>query len=154
MSSNKASSETGPVVFAYDGSELADMAIEKAGRLLGNKGDALVVCVWQPFDVGFVPPTDVHFNAEQTPEVKHAAALTAAAGAALAQAAGFTARSVEVEAAPIWKGIVQVADAHDAAVIVLGSHSRSGLAGAMAGSVARAVASHSLRTVLITHLNA
>jgi nucleotide-binding universal stress UspA family protein len=151
MSSNRASSETGPVVFAYDGSELADLAIDKAGRLLGDKSDALVVCVWQPFDVGFVPPKGAPFNAEETPDVKQAAELTAAAGVARAEAAGFRARGLELEASPIWKGIVQVADANDAAVIVLGSNSRRGLAGAMAGSVARAVASHSLRTVLITH---
>jgi nucleotide-binding universal stress UspA family protein len=151
MSSSRAVSETGPVLLAYDGSELADLAIDKAGNLLGAKSDALVLCVWQPFDVGFVPPAGVHFNAEETPDVKRAAALTAAAGVARATAAGFQARGLAIEASPVWKGIVQVADANDASVIVLGSHSRSGLAGAMAGSVARAVASHSLRTVLITH---
>ena len=151
MSSSKTSSESGPVVFAYDGSELADLAIEKAGLLLGDKSHALVLCVWQPFDVGFVLPNDVKVNADQTPEVKKAAGLTAAAGAVRARKAGFSAQSMEIEAAPIWKGIVEVADQRDARLIVLGSHSRSGLAGAMAGSVARAVASHSLRTVLITH---
>jgi nucleotide-binding universal stress UspA family protein len=139
------------VVFAYDGSELAALAIEKAGRLLGDRSDALVLCVWQPIDVGFVPPKGTDLNAGQTPEVKKAAELTAAAGAARAMENGFHARSMAIEAAPIWKGIVEVADQHDASLIVLGSHSRSGLAGAMAGSVARAVASHSLRTVLITH---
>ena len=151
MNADKTSSESGPVVFAYDGSELANLAIEKAGKLLANKDDALVVCAWQPFDVGFVVPDEVKFDAKQTPAVKHAAELTAAAGAARAEAAGFQARSLAVEAAPIWKGIVKVADEHDASVIVLGSHGRSGLSGALVGSVASAVASHSQRTVLITH---
>jgi nucleotide-binding universal stress UspA family protein len=151
MSADKTSSGSGPVVFAYDGSELANLAIAKAGRLLAEKSDALVVCVWQPFDVGFVVPDGVHFNAEQTPAVKQAAEQAAAAGAVLAEAAGFKARSLALEASPTWKGIVKVADEHDASVIVLGSHGRSGFGGALVGSVAGAVASHSQRTVLITH---
>ncbi len=151
MTSTRASSQTGPVVFAYDGSELADLAIDKAARLLRDQSEALVLCVWQPLDVGFVTPKDINLNAAQAPEVKRAAELTAAAGAARAQALGFEARGLAVEAAPIWKGIVEVADQHDASLIVIGSHSHRGLAGAIAGSVAREIASHSLRTVLITH---
>jgi len=83
--------------------------------------------------------------------VKQAAELTAAGGAARAAAAGFQARSIAVEAAPTWKGIVKVADEHDASLIVLGSHGRGGLGGTLVGSVASAVVSHSHRTVLITH---
>jgi nucleotide-binding universal stress UspA family protein len=151
MSAANTSAAAGPIVFAYDGSELANLAIDKAGTLLADKRDALVVCVWQPFDVGFVVPDGTQFNAAQTPAVKQAAELTAAGGAARAEAAGFHARSIAVEAAPTWKGIVKVADEHDASVIVLGSHRRGGLGGALLGSVASAVASHSQRTVLITH---
>lgn len=141
----------GPVLFAYDGSELAALAIAEAGELLRTERDALVVCVWQPFDVGFLPAEGERFNAEQTPEVKAAAERTAAKGAALAEAAGFKAKSVAVEAAPIWKAIVQLADERDAGVIVLGSHGRSGIVGKFVGSVAAAVSAHSSRTVLITH---
>ena len=46
---------TGPVVFAYDGSELAGYAIAHAATQLMTPRDALVVCVWQPADVGFTP---------------------------------------------------------------------------------------------------
>jgi nucleotide-binding universal stress UspA family protein len=142
---------SGPVLLAYDGSELAARAIAEAGELLRTERDALVVCVWQPFDVGFLPAEGEQFNAEQTPDVKRAAERTAQKGASLAGAAGFRAQSVAIEAAPIWKGIVKVAEEHDASVIVLGSHGRSGLAGRFIGSVAAAVSSHSSRTVLITH---
>ena len=38
---------SGPVLFAYDGSELAELGIEQAGRQLAHGRDALVVCVWQ-----------------------------------------------------------------------------------------------------------
>jgi nucleotide-binding universal stress UspA family protein len=58
---------------------------------------------------------------------------------------------VAAEAAPTWRGIVDAADQHDASLIVLGSHGRSGLVGAVLGSVASAVAAHSRRSVLIVH---
>jgi nucleotide-binding universal stress UspA family protein len=141
---------SGPVVFAYDGSELARHAIEEAGRLL-ETGDAIVVTVWQPFDVGFLPAAGVQFNAAEIDAVRSAAAQTAAEGAELAQAAGFRARSAEIEHAPTWKGIADFADEHDARLVVLGSHGRSGIAGVLVGSVAGAVASHSPRSVLIVH---
>jgi nucleotide-binding universal stress UspA family protein len=142
---------SGPVVFAYDGSELAKHAIGEAGRLLEAGGEALVVTVWQPFDVGFLPAAGLQFDAAQIADVRTAAAQTAAEGAALAQAAGLRAQSAEIEKSPTWKGIADFADAHDARLIVLGSHGRSGLTGALVGSVAGAVAAHSRRSVLIAH---
>jgi nucleotide-binding universal stress UspA family protein len=144
-------SGSGPVVFAYDGSELAMHAIEETGRLLEAGGEALVVTVWQPFDVGFLPAPGLQLDAAQIAEVRTAAAQTAAAGAALAEAAGFRARSAEIEKSPTWKGIAEYADEHDARLIVLGSHGRSGFAGVLVGSVAGAVAAHSRRSVLIVH---
>ena len=146
-----AAQASGPVVFAYDGSELAERAIGEAGRLLEAGGDALVVTVWQPFDVGFLPASGLQFDAAQIQDVRDAAAQTAAAGAAMAQAAGFRAQSAEIERSPTWRGIAEVADDRDARLIVLGSHGRSGIAGVLVGSVAGAVAAHSRRSVLIVH---
>ena len=56
-----------------------------------------------------------------------------------------------VEAAPTWKGIVEVAEEHDASLIVLGSHRRSGLLGHLAGTVAAATVSHFESSVLVIH---
>ncbi len=141
----------GPVVIAYDGSELAKHAIDEAGRELASGREALVLTVWQPFDVGFVPSVALRLNAAEIADVRKAAEQTAAEGASLAKRAGFEARALEVEAAPTWKGVVQVAEEHDASMIVLGSHGRTGLAGVLLGSVAEAVAAHSRRSVLIVH---
>jgi nucleotide-binding universal stress UspA family protein len=141
----------GPVVFAYDGSELAKLAIDEAAGQLTPGRDALVLTVWHPFDVGFVPAGGVRFDAAQISDVREAAQRTAAEGASLAQQAGFNARDAAAEAAPTWKGIVKIADEHDASLIVLGSHGRTGLAGVLIGSVAEAVAAHSRRSVLIIH---
>jgi len=141
----------GPVIFAYDGSELAKLAIEQAGCELAPARDALVVCVWQPADVGFVPVGERSFNAAEATEVRAAAEETAAHGASLAESAGFRARSIAVKAAPTWKGIVQAAEEHQASLIVLGSHRRTGLVGHLLGSVTSAVMAHSALSVLVVH---
>ena len=146
--------DLGPVLFAYDGSELATLAIEEAGRQLEPGRDAIVLTVWRPYAVGFIPPPGVEFDAAATDEVRKAAEQTAAQGASMAQAAGFHAHSLALNEAPTWKGIARVADDRDASLIVLGSHGKSGLTGMFLGSVAGAVAAHSGRTVLIVHRRA
>jgi nucleotide-binding universal stress UspA family protein len=142
---------SGPVVFGYDGSELARAAIAAAGRQLPAGRAALVVTVWRTFDVEFIPEPGTHFDAESADEVKDAAEQTAAGGAALAEAAGFRAQAIAVEGTPTWKAITDTADDHDASLIILGSHGRTGFVGRLVGSVAAAVAAHSRRTVLIEH---
>src|SRR5262249_46637752 len=137
--------DLGPVLFAYDGSELARLAIEEAGRQLGPGRDAVVLTVWRPFAVGFTPPPGVEFDAAASEEVSKAAEETAAQGASMARAAGFRVQSLAVKEAPTWKGIAGVAEDRDASLIVLGSHGKSGLTGVFLGSVASAVASHSGR---------
>jgi len=142
---------TGPVLFAYDGSELAALAIEQAGEQLASGRDAVVLCVWQPADVGFLPTGARRFDANRASDVKRAAEETAAHGASLATKAGFRSESVAVEAAPIWKGIVETAEERNASLIVLGSHRRRGLAGHLLGSVAAAVVTHAAASVLVVH---
>jgi MFS family permease/nucleotide-binding universal stress UspA family protein len=140
---------TGPVVIAYDGSDLAATAIERAATQLAPGREALVVCVWQPVDVGFTPVGNGRFDADKAPEVRRAAEQTASHGAELAASAGFTASHRAIEAAPTWKGIVRAADEHHASLIVLGPHRRSGLLGHFQGSVAAAVIAHTDMPVLV-----
>ena len=143
--------ESGPVLFAYDGSDLAGHAITEAGRQLRAGRDAVVLTIWEPFNVGFLPVGGTEFDAAGADEVRAAAEKTALHGASLAEAAGFRADIMTAEAAPIWKGIVAAADSRNASLIVLGSHGRSGVTSLMVGSVASAVAAHSRRSVLIVH---
>jgi nucleotide-binding universal stress UspA family protein len=145
---------SGPVLFAYDGSELARFAIEQAGWQLAPGREALVLCVWQPADVGFVPVGDEHFDAQDAHKVQEAAQNTADHGAVLAQQAGFRSEGLVVNAAPTWKGIVEVARERQASLVVLGSHRRAGLAGRLLGSVAAAVVHHSTASVLVMHRSA
>ncbi len=136
------SQRSGPVLFAYDGSTLAQHAIRQAAEHLSTSHEALVVCVWQPVDVGFTPTDGRPFDADRASQVRHAAEQTAAHGAALAREAGFSSCSIAVEAAPTWRGIVDAAAQYRAAVIVLGPHRRNRLLGHLQGSVAAAVVAH------------
>lgn len=141
----------GPVLLAYDGSELAAFAIARAGAELAPGREALVTVVWHPADVGFTPIDGRHLHAAAGTEVEAAAEQTAAHGASLAEAAGFRARGLTIEGAPTWHGLVQAAEEHGATLIVFGSHRRSGLLGHLAGSVTSATAAHFAGSVLVVH---
>ena len=141
----------GPVLFAYDGSDLAGLAIGQAASQLKTGREALVLCVWQPVEVGFVPVSKRHFDADQASQVQEAAEEAAEHGAALAREAGFRAQATTVQAAPTWKGIVQTAEQHQAGLIVVGSHRHSGLVGHFHGNVAAAVIARGSFSVLVVH---
>lgn len=138
------------VIFAYDGSEPARAGILAAGAVLDKDTPATVLTVWEPLSaipfwgapVGAVP-RDVLDNVVQRAE------RVAAEGVDLAAAAGFSAKPLTLEGSPVWREIVQVATERDAALIVLGSHGRTGLNYVLAGSVATAVMQHAPCSVLI-----
>ena len=139
----------GPVLFAYDGSDLADQAIVEAGRQLPARRDAVVLTVWRTFGVGFIPEPDAQFDAACADDVRKAAEQTAGHGVQLADAAGFRARAVTVQGTPAWKAVVDTANEEGASLIVIGSHRHAGLGGLVAGSVAGDVANRSHQPVLI-----
>jgi nucleotide-binding universal stress UspA family protein len=141
----------GPVVFAYDGSRLAQRAIAEAGRQLPAGREALVLTVWRTFNVGFIPEPGAQFDAACADSVGEAAEQTAAHGAALAEEAGFTARPLAAQGTPTATAVTDAADDHDASLIVLGAHRKTGLGGRVAGSVAAEVAARSHRPVMIVH---
>ena len=71
-------------------------------------------------------------------------------GVRIAQQAGLHAKPVAVEATgPVWKTIVEIADRHDAATIVMGSRGLTGLRPMLLGSVSSAIVHHADRPTLI-----
>ena len=144
----------GPLLLCYEGSEDAKHAIEHAGSVLGGR-DALVVTVWQPTAAlgssASAGATDGTFDVV---EVDRAAAdlgeRVARDGVRIAQRAGLHANPLAVEATgPVWKTIVEIADRHDAAVIVMGSRGLTGPRPMLLGSVSSALVHHADRPTLI-----
>ena len=115
-----------PLLIAYDGSEDAKYAIRSAAGLLAVK-NALVVTVWHPTsDLGTFAWYGAGPNMVNFPELDRAGAeaggRVAEEGAQIAREAGLHAESLAIEATPpVWKTIVDTADLHDAAAIVMGS---------------------------------
>lgn len=148
------STADGPLLLCYDGSEDATHAIERAGALFAGR-PALVVTVWQatalPSSLGIAgePAGMVDFV-----KLDRAAAedgnRVAREGVRIAHEAGLDAEPLAVEAAGhVWKTIVEIADRHDAAAIVMGSRGLTGLRSMLVGSVSNAVVHHADRPALI-----
>jgi nucleotide-binding universal stress UspA family protein len=144
----------GPLLLCYEGSDDAKHAIEHAGRVLGGR-DALVLTVWQPtLALGNSASAGAADSTLDFVEVDSAAAdlgeRVARAGVRIAQQAGLHAKPVAVTATgPVWKTIVEIADRHDAAIIVMGSRGLTGLRPKSQGSVSSAIVHHADRPTLI-----
>ena len=142
---------TEPILIAYDGSDHAKRAIELCGRQLGAGRRAVVLTVWQPLEaIPFFGGPIAPVAPELFEQVNAQARKIAEEGADLARETGFEAEAVVEEGAPVWERILAAADAHDAALIVMGSHGRTGFDYLMMGSVATAVAHRAKRPVLVS----
>jgi nucleotide-binding universal stress UspA family protein len=139
------------VLFAYDGSEFAVEAIRVAGRRL-RPGPAAVLTVWQPIEtIEFGPVAMAGSEVERADaEIGETAQRTANEGAEIAGKAGFEAAPItEARRESVWSTIIDVAEHRDAAVIVLGSHGRTGFSYVLKGSTATAVSQHAKRPVMV-----
>ena len=127
------STADGPLLLCFDGSEDARHAIERAGELFRGR-HAFVVKVWQPTalsGLGFAAASCASTGGliELDRAATELAGRVASDGARIAQAAGLDAEPVVVEAVgPVWTRILETADQHDAATIVMGSRGLHGSA--------------------------
>ena len=137
-----------PLLICYDGSDGARRAVEAAAELFGGRA-AVVLAVAAPMTAG--QALDTLAAIQEAPEEvnQNAAVLRAEEGAEYARRRGLTAEPRGAIAAPTWKGIVDVADELDAAVIVIGSRGLKGMREIVEGSLSHEVAEHSGRPVLI-----
>lgn len=140
-----------PIVIAYDGSDYAKEAINQAGGQLRDGRRAIVLTVRQPYGALAFGAAPVVVPAGVEEDVDSRAREVAEEGTRLAREAGFDAEAAVEQGDPVWQLIVEFADQHDAGIIVMGSHGRTGMARALLGSVASATASHTARPVLIAH---
>ncbi|MEJ7785003.1 MAG: universal stress protein [Solirubrobacteraceae bacterium] len=149
-----ASSADGPLLLCYDGSADARHAIERAGALFAGR-DAIVGTVWQPTSgLGSFAWSGATASMVNFFELDRAAAedgaRVAGAGVRIAREAGLQAEPVAVEGTgPVWKTIVEIADRHDAAAIVMGSRGLTGVRSMLLGSVSNAVVGHADRPTLV-----
>lgn len=144
-----------PILVAYDGSDCADIAIDKVAEEFGPR-KAIVLVVSEGLDrVPFFGTAGVPVEPETMELLSDAAQKGAEAiaekGAERARAGGLDPSTAVAEGGPIWSVIIDAAEEYDAAVIALGSRGLSGVRHALLGSVSGAVAHHSKRSVFIAH---
>jgi nucleotide-binding universal stress UspA family protein len=143
----------GPLLVCYDGSDAAALAIEQAGLLFGGR-QALVVTVWPQTVLGSLAWSGATAGMGSFVEVDRAAAeaarRVAREGVRLAQHAGLDAEPVAVEATgAVWETILELADRHDVATIVMGSRGLTGVRSMLLGSVSSAIVRRAGRPTLV-----
>jgi nucleotide-binding universal stress UspA family protein len=156
---------SGPVIFGYDASDLAEHAVREAGALFADKR-ALIVSVWEAgraFETAASP-----VRAFETPaapleestafEVDQAnyddANLLAERGADIAREVGFEADAVAVaDNKTVADTLVRLAKEFDGQAIVVGAHSRGRIRKALLGSTSRHVIENAPCPVLVVHGN-
>jgi nucleotide-binding universal stress UspA family protein len=149
---------SGPIVLGYDGSEPAREAIQCAVSLL-RPARTEVVNVWRSVQPeagaaligasrGMASEGARRLDAERASR----SAELAGEGVELAHRLGLVASPVSLRSAStIWRAICELAIERHAAAVVVGSRGRSGLGGALLGSVSSGVLHHANRPVLIVH---
>jgi nucleotide-binding universal stress UspA family protein len=144
------------ILIGYDGSDAADEAIRMAGRLLGPRR-AVVAHVWESLAAQLLhTDIDTLGGPMQEPaqlldeEEAEQAEAVAARGAELAAAARFEPLAVIARGEPkAWPTLLDLAEQHEAAAIVVGSRGLGGVKSALLGSVSSGVLDHAHRPVLI-----
>lgn len=150
------SSASHPLIICYDGSPHAKDAIKYAAGMFPG-GFALVVTVWQPTAglgslawAGALDSMDGYVEMDRS--AAENAGRVAEEGVDFARRAGLGAKPLAVESdGPIWKTIVDIADTHQAAMIVMGSRGHSTFASFLLGSVSNAVVHHANQPTLVIH---
>jgi nucleotide-binding universal stress UspA family protein len=138
-----------PILICFDGSENARRAIDAAADLL-SKRRAVLLEVMPPLtaeeeEAALFTPTNPDSIEQRVRDERR----TVRRGVQLARAKGLEAEDRIDVAAPIWQGIVDVADEIDASVIVVGSRGLSGAREIWEGSLSHDLMHHAGRPILV-----
>ena len=150
-----------PILVAFDGSAGARQAVRQAAELLGPRR-TLVLTVWEPAlayaaaagapDVSMSPAVDPEAVLGLDSELERNAKIVADEGAELARSHGLEAEPVAVsDAGGVPRTIVDVANEHKVAALVVGSRGLSGIRARFEGSTSKGVVKHAPCPVLVVH---
>jgi nucleotide-binding universal stress UspA family protein len=138
------------VLAATDGSELSRDAVQAAVELARVHGAMLTLVTCSvPYETFASDPLASMSRAQYEGTCERVADERLEPGRRLAHEAGVRAALVPRYAEQPWLGILQAAEERGCDVIVMGSHGRSGLAGALLGSQTLKVLSNSTVPVLV-----
>ncbi len=141
------------ILLPVDGSETANLALEKAGVLAKSFGSQVVLLtVIEPFPALTMSEMDLGIAQQQYAQIAQQQADTTLVKASVAmQNLGIEAQEMRLEGVSAWRGIVDAAENLGVDLIVMGSHGRKGVQKLLLGSVTQKVVSHAARSVLVVH---
>jgi nucleotide-binding universal stress UspA family protein len=148
-------SQSGPVLFCFDGSDGAREALRAAGELISRPVDAVVLTVWETVATrlaiaGAFAAGMTTGGADLDTEEESYARSVAEEGARRASEHGYTASPLIKESFEgIPRAILEAADDLSARLIVCGQRGRGTLRSTLLGSVSHSLASHTRRPILI-----
>jgi nucleotide-binding universal stress UspA family protein len=147
--------QSGPVLFCFDGSDGSREAMRAAADLITRPVDAIVLTVWETVATrlalsGAFAAGTTTGGADLDAEEESYARSVAEEGALRAKEHGYTASPMIKESFEgIPKMILETADHHSARLIVCGQRGRGVLRSTLLGSVSHTLASHTRRPILI-----
>jgi nucleotide-binding universal stress UspA family protein len=140
------------VLVGTDLSDFANQAVPAAYSLLAAHGGLLEICYVHEGTRDRQPALDIpappRLGSRQRQEIEARLALLAPPEAA---AMGIATRVAAIDAAAATEGLMQEAERLDADVVVVASHGRTGIRGALMGSVAADLTTRFTRPVLVLH---
>ncbi len=146
----RAQAEDAQILVCYDGSEEAKRAVDAAAALLGSRHAVVLnVAPAMTFAEGMAATSSLVPGTAFEDLNRVDALIRAEAGAARARRAGLDAEPRATTASTTWRGIVDVADELDAAIIVIGSRGLNSLREIAHRSVSHEVSTHARQPVLI-----
>ena len=138
------------ILVPVDGSPAALKAVEKACGLAKQFDSAVtLVFVIDPYPFAGIGVDYAYGQTEYLAAAKAEAAEAIRLAAGVAQAGGISPVTKIVESRVVDEGILEVAQATAADLIVMGSHGRRGIEKMLLGSVTRRVLSHTAITVMV-----
>lgn len=147
--------QSGPVLFCFDGSDGSRDAMRAAGSVIDRPADAVVLTVWETVATrlalaGAFAAGTVNEGADLDAEEESYARSVAEEGAQRANEHGYNATPMIKESFDgIARSILEVADEVSARLIVCGQRGRGVLRSTLLGSVSHSLASHARRPILI-----
>jgi nucleotide-binding universal stress UspA family protein len=152
--------DTRPALVAFDGSPESQAAVRAAASLFRDRL-VLVVSIWEPglamaamsspdaTGLGYPPPTPEQIQAVDRAQREHATSV-AVAGAQMVNELGGTAEALPVaESLNVADAVIEIADARDAAAVVVGSRGLGAVKSRLLGSTSRRVLHETHRPVLV-----
>jgi nucleotide-binding universal stress UspA family protein len=133
------------IVVGYDGSDYAKAALDVALEIAQSRGEELVIAFAYELNHAIGEIGDYHHALEELAQSR------LKEGAALIGDAGIEVHAVIMEEAPA-RALVDLAEQHDARMIVVGTRGEHPLAGALIGSTPQKLMHLSTRPVLVVPL--